>query len=111
MLLPAAGAVGICGAQVGPHAYSDLSATAATAALAVLSAEAVESEWRLEKKTRPPGSLLIELVALLLLSWQLVDAGMAAADAWGLSLGGGGKFGLSSLAAAAGGAPPPRAEL
>lgn len=37
----------------------------------------VEAEWRLERKQRPPGSLTLELAALLLLSWQAVDLWLA----------------------------------
>lgn len=45
--------------------------------------EEVEAEWRLERKARPPGSLLLEMAALLLLSWQLADGWMAFAAAAG----------------------------
>lgn len=43
--------------------------------------EEVEAEWRLERKARPLGSLLLELAALLLLSWQLADGWMMLSEA------------------------------
>ncbi len=61
--------------------------------------EEVEAEWRLERKARPPGSLAMEMAALLLLSWQLADGWMAFSAA-------GGRGGSAALAA-----PPLRAEL
>lgn len=36
-------------------------------------ADAVEAEWQLERKQRPLGSLVLELAALLLLCWQVVE--------------------------------------
>lgn len=44
--------------------------------------EEVEAEWRLERKERPAGTLALELAALLLLAWQVVDLWMAAASDW-----------------------------
>lgn len=33
----------------------------------------VEAEWRLERRQRPPGMLLLELAAVLLMAWQAVE--------------------------------------
>ncbi|KAL4424263.1 hypothetical protein ABPG75_001564 [Micractinium tetrahymenae] len=65
--------------------------------------EEVEAEWRLEKKGRPPGSLLLEVAALLLLSWQLVDGWMA--------LGAAGGAAAAAAGAPAGAVPPLHGEL
>ncbi len=45
----------------------------------------VEAEWRLERKQRPQGSLVLEMGALILLAWQVVDVLMsltAMAEVW-----------------------------
>lgn len=40
--------------------------------------QAVEAEWRLERKQRPLQVLLLELATLLLLCWQATELWMAA---------------------------------
>jgi hypothetical protein len=58
----------------------------------------VEAEWRLERRQRPAGTLLLELAALLLLAWQGAELWMGLARDWG---GGHTRHGVAAASAVA----------